>query len=341
LNPRVSFIVAHYNYGPYVGQAIDTLLGQTFQSLEVIVIDDCSTDGSRQVLGRYVENPRVRVVFHEVNQGHIRTYNEGLALADGEFMAIFGADDFALRDDALAHQVAVFDANPGVGFVYGAHTYVDENGVPFQTFEPWNEDYVRDGLEEFRDLAFRNYVPHSGTLVRRACHEELGYYDPALPHAGDWELWLRIAGRYQVGYLAEPLYAYRVHGRNMSIVRHSPQHANGEVMMAINHGFDALPADVPAELRGMRSAAIRQALLATTWGDRSLGRVRRSWEGLLDAARREPGFLMTRTFYSAVARTALLTLVGHKRYQRLSRWREAGAVRGGLVLPSPRAPKAR
>jgi glycosyltransferase involved in cell wall biosynthesis len=335
VNPRVSFIIACYNYGRYVGEAIDTLLAQRFDALEIIAIDDCSTDDSRRVLERYAaDEPRVRVAFHERNQGHIRTYNEGLAMARGEFMAIFGADDFALRDDAVADQVAIFDANPRVGFVYGAHTYVDENGTPFRTFQPWGEDYVRDGLTEFADLAFQNYVPHSGTLVRRACHEAVGDYDPALPHAGDWELWLRIAGRYQVGYVAEPLYAYRVHGRNMSVARYSPQHANGEVVMAIAHGFDALPPDAPAELRGLRSAAIRQALLATTWGDRSLGRVRRSWEGLLDAARREPGLLASRQFYGAAARTALLTLVGHQRYQRLSRWRDA-QPKASFPPPSP------
>jgi glycosyltransferase involved in cell wall biosynthesis len=325
LNPRVSFVIAHYNYGPYIGQAIDTLLEQTFDALEVIVIDDCSSDGSRPVLERYGEDPRVHLVFHEVNQGHIRTYNEGLAIARGELMAIFGADDFALRTDAVARQVEVFDAHPRVGFVYGAHTYVDEHGVAFREFQPWKESYVRPGFEEFRELAFGNYVPHSGTLVRRECHEQLGDYNPALPHAGDWELWLRVASRFDVGYVANALYAYRVHGRNMSIVKHSPGRANGEVMLAINNGFDALPPDTPEDLKALRSAAVRQALLATTWGDRSLGRVRRSWQGLLDAARREPGLLGSRSFYGALTRTALLTAVGHERYQRLSRWREDAA----------------
>jgi glycosyltransferase involved in cell wall biosynthesis len=319
--PRVSYLIASYNYGRYVAQTIDSLLTQTFQDLEVIVIDDCSPDNSREVLQRFATDPRVRLVFHATNQGNIRTYNEALALARGEFMGIVGSDDYALRTDATARQVAVFDAHPRVGFVYSAHTYVDEHSQPFRVFKPWADDYVRDGLAEFRDLAFRNYVPHTGTLVRRAAHDQLGVYDLSLPHAADWELWLRIAGRFQVGYVAEPLYAYRIHGQNMSVARHGPAHANREIKEAVEKGFQALPADAPADLRALRSSAVQHVLMATTWGDRSLGRTRRAWQGLADAAWRAPSLLTTGMFYSAVVRTAMLTALGHQRYQRLATWR--------------------
>src|SRR5215471_8428593 len=269
---RVSFIIASYNYGRFVGQTVESLLAQTFDGLEIIVIDDCSHDDSREVLCQFANEPRVRLVFHEANQGNIRTYNEGLRLARGEFMGVVGSDDFAIPTNAVARQVAIFDTHPDVGFVYSAHTYVDEHSKPFRVFQPFPNDYVRDGLTEFRDLAFRNYVPHTGTLVRRACHDALGVYDQSLPHAGDWELWLRIAGRFDVGYVADPLYAYRIHGRNMSVSRHSPAHANREIKAAIEHGFDALPPSAPADLRALRTAAIQHVLMATTWGDRSLGR---------------------------------------------------------------------
>src|SRR5205814_8516707 len=104
---------------------------------------------------------------------------------------------------------------------------------------------VRDGLTEFRGLAFRNYVPHTGTLVRRRAHDDLGLYDVNLRHAADWELWLRVAGRFDVGYVAESLYAYRIHGGNMSVARHSPAHANREIKEAIEKGFNALPPNAP------------------------------------------------------------------------------------------------
>ena len=319
MDARVSVVVTCYKYGRFVAEAVDSLLGQTFSALEIIVIDDASPDNSADVLrARYADNPRVRLVLHPTNMGHIRSYNEGLSMARGEFMGVLAADDFCLRSDAVARQVAIFDAQPRVGFVYSAYAMVDEHSRPFRSFEPWPADYVRDGFDEFRELLFRNYVPHSGTLVRRSCHDELGLYDTALPHAGDWDMWLRVASRFDVGYVAQPLYAYRVHGSNMSIKRYSPAHENGEVLRAVEKAFAALPASVPADIRDMRSTAIDHALMKTTWGDRSLGRTRRAWHGLLDAAKRRPSLLRKPLFYGHFARQVLLTLVGQKRYERLA-----------------------
>jgi glycosyltransferase involved in cell wall biosynthesis len=331
---RVSLVIANYNYGRYVGEAIESVLAQSFGAIELIVIDDASQDASREVLRRHAGDPRVRLVFHERNQGNIASYNEGLALARGEFLGIVCADDLCLRADAVARQVAVFDAHPDVGFVYSAQIYVDEHGKPFRMFQPWPADYVRAGHAEFADLALRNYVPNTGTLVRRAAHERLGFYDPELPHAGDWELWLRIASRFQVAYLAEPLYAYRIHGRNLSVAGHSPRQANREIALAVRKGFAALPADAPADLRALEPDAVRHSLLATAWGDRSLGRVRRSWIGIADAGLRSPSLLVAPMFYGAVAKITLLTLLGLRRYERLAAWRSGSVATTTSVCQS-------
>jgi glycosyltransferase involved in cell wall biosynthesis len=317
--PRVSFIVASYNYARYVTLAIDSLLNQTFKELEVIVIDDCSPDNSREVLERYRDDPRVRLIFHEQNKGHIYTRNEGLELARGEYVAVMDSDDYCYRDDAVAAHVAVLDDNPDVGFVYSAYELVDENSEPYRRFHPWEHDFVRDGLDEFRELIFRNYIPHTGTLVRRAVLDTVGeHYDPSLPHSADWDLWLRLATRSQVGYLATAYYAYRIHRASMTVSRHSPHQINGEFLNTVLKGFAALPASAPSSVRDLRRPAIQQALLNTTWGDRSHGRTRRAWQGLLSAAWRAPFLLTAPKFHSSLVRLTLLTLVGHRRYERLS-----------------------
>lgn len=319
MQPRVSVVVTCYNYGRFVAEAVDSLLGQTFQELEVIVVDDASPDNSRAVLlERYSDNPRVKLILHEQNQGHIRSYNEGLAMAQGEFMGVLAADDFCLRPDAVARQVAVFDAHPRVGFVFSAYAMVDVESKPFRSFQPFAHDYVRNGFDEFRSLMFANYIPHSGTLVRRSAHAEIGYYDVALPHAGDWDLWLRVASRFDVGYISEQLFAYRVHGTNMSIARYSPAHANREVLLTIQKAFAALPVNTPADIRAQHQTAIHRALLKTTWGDRSLGRIKRAWQGLLDAPQRAPTLLLTPMFYAALVRLLILSVIGHQRYERLA-----------------------
>src|ERR1051326_2787378 len=105
MQPRVTFIVPCYNYAHYVRQAVDSLLEQTFQELEVIVINDASPDNTREVLEHYANDPRVRVIHHQTNMRNIRSYNEGIALARGEFVGLLSADDYCMRADAVARQV--------------------------------------------------------------------------------------------------------------------------------------------------------------------------------------------------------------------------------------------
>src|SRR5438876_12332186 len=117
---RVSFVVTNYNYARFLPQAIDSLLGQSFTDLELIVVDDNSTDNSGEVLDRYAADPRIRIVRHTTNTGSIRAYNEGLQLATGEYIGVFDADDYVLDLDAVARQVATFDSDPSIGLVYTA-----------------------------------------------------------------------------------------------------------------------------------------------------------------------------------------------------------------------------
>ena len=136
MDPRVSFVVPCYNYGWCVSQAIDSLLEQTYKELEVIVVDDGSTDNTPEVLRRYAEHPRVRLIRHQHNMGHIRSYNEGLGLARGRYLGLLSADDFCLRSDAVERQVACFEAHPSVGFVYSSVAFADRHGRPVWVKRP-------------------------------------------------------------------------------------------------------------------------------------------------------------------------------------------------------------
>jgi glycosyltransferase involved in cell wall biosynthesis len=314
MQPRVSFVVPCYNYGRFVAQAVDSLLSQTFEAIEVIVIDDASSDDTAAVLDRYADESRVRVVRHTTNAGHIRTYNEGLALARGEFVGILSADDYCQEPDAVARQVALFDAHQGLGLVFSAYVFVDQQGAVGWVQRPSPADYVRGGLEEFESLLHENYVPASGTLARRRCHDELGVYDSRLPHSADWDLWLRIAARYDVAYIATPLYAYRVHGANMSIAGISPGRANADLALMLQRAFDALPPDASLRLRKKCRAVMQRALLRTCVVDCAQGRPRRGWAGLVDAVWRSPALVAVPQFYGVLARLLMLTVLGHRRY---------------------------
>lgn len=319
--PRVSFIVPSYNYAEFVGCAIDSLASQTYRSLEVIVIDDASSDGTRDVLRRYAEDPRIRIVHHDVNRGHIRSYNEGIALARGELIGLLSADDLCLRTDAVERQVATFDTDPGIGFVYSACAFADEEGSVQWVKRPWPDDYVRSGPEEFCHLVFHNYVPASGTLVRRRCHEMLGGYDVRLPHAGDWDLWLRISTRFSVGYIAEPLYAWRIHHRNMHHQTATVVQATDEHLLTVRKAFDALPASAPPAAHRLRKRALRHAILRGAANECVSGRRARGWRGLWDVTRRFPGSVTAPAYHLLVAKLLMLTLLGYPRCVQIAGWR--------------------
>ncbi|HSR24903.1 MAG TPA: glycosyltransferase [Candidatus Eisenbacteria bacterium] len=325
---RVSFVVTCYNYGRFLGQALDSLLAQTLTDWEATVIDDASTDETGDVLARYAAEPRLRVVRHAGRTGNIRSYNEGLDLAAGRYVGILSADDYLLRPDALERQVAVFESDPEVGLVYSAHAIVQE-GSPVRHVVPWASAAVRPGVEEFRKLMWGNYVLHSGALLRREVERELGPYDPALTHTGDWDMWLRAAARHPVGYVAEPLYAYRIHGSNMFHRGLPPWRETDQVVAAVDRAFACLPPGAPPDLLAARSAVRSHALLQTPWWDLHHGRRRRTWQGFLYALRRRPAMVASVELWRFLPRLLLMTAVGREPYRRatarLERLRCAGA----------------
>lgn len=325
--PRVSLVVTCHNYGRYLAQALDSLVVQTLPSWEAIVIDDASRDETEEVLERYSAEDRIRVVRHSRNLGNIFSYNEGLELALGEFVGVLSADDFVLRPDALERQVTIFDRHPQVGLVYSAHAILQE-GSPLRYVVPWPQDGVHDGLDEFRRLMWGNYILHSGALLRRSVERELGPYEPTLTHTGDWDMWLRATARYDVGYVSEPLYAYRLHDSNMFHRGLTPRQEMEQAAATVERAFARLPGDAPADLVASRPAVRTHALLQTAWFDLYNGRRVRTWQGALHALGRRPRILADREFWRFVPRLALMTVVGREPYRRITDRLEA-TRRGG------------
>ena len=319
--PRVSFVVTSYNYGRYVRQALDSLLNQTLRALEVIVVDDASTDDTPLIIEEYRSEPRVRIVKHAVNIGHIASYNQGLALATGHFIGILSADDFLLRQDAVARQVEMFESDSAVGLVYSAHS-IFEDGVLVRHVVPWPNDGVRSGLDEFRSLIWGNYILHSGTLLRSEVARSIGLYDARLPHAGDWDLWLRAAARCAVAYIAEPLYGYRLHHSNMFHNALPPSRETDQVLVTIDRAFAALARDAPQDIRAIRPAVERHGLLQTPWFDLYNGRRKRTWQGLAYAVRKQPALATSGEFWRFMPRLLIMTVGGRWPYRRLVGWLE-------------------
>jgi hypothetical protein len=215
--PRVSVVIPCYNYGHYIPFCVDSVLAQPGVRVDVLIIDDASPDGSAEVIKRVVaSDSRVRAIYHERNQGHIATYNEGLFQVHGDYVVLLSADDL-LAPGSLARATALMEANPGVGLVYGpavnfaeAPPAPDHGGATSWTI--WRgHDWIRD-----RCRTGRNALLSPEAVMRTSVLHAVGGYQATLPHAGDFDVWMRAARVSDVGYVGGITQAYyRVHSGQM------------------------------------------------------------------------------------------------------------------------------
>jgi len=219
--PVVSVVIPCYNYGRYLSGCVRSVLDQQGPfTIQILVINDMSSDDTAQVADHLAQlNPNVEVIHHAANRGHIATYNEGLLeWARGDYLMLLSADD-ELAAGSLARSVSLMEQNPRIGMVYGRSVILSEDGRlsgppgRFRGYSVWPgpkwlADRCREGV---------NVVPNPGVLVRGSVHRTVGGYDLALPHAGDLEMWLRIAAISDIGYVRGVVQAqYRVHPESMS-----------------------------------------------------------------------------------------------------------------------------
>ncbi|MFO7609550.1 MAG: glycosyltransferase [Candidatus Krumholzibacteriia bacterium] len=215
-SPLVSVVTASYNMGQYVAEAVDSVLAQDYPAVEVIVVDDGSTDDTQAVLARYAGDRRVTVI-HQENRGQTVAKNRGLAATRGELIGFCDADNRWLPGK-LARQVPILLSRPEVGVVYGDLQLIDGEGRPLPP--PGTR---RHSGRITGKLLIDNFVTFNTTLVRAETVRRLGGFDESLRMAIDYDLWLRISLDHEFLYLPEPLVAYRIWGGQMS-------HRTGERM---------------------------------------------------------------------------------------------------------------
>ena len=224
--PLVSVIVPNYNHAPYLGRRLDSVLGQTFGDVEVLLLDDASTDGSRAVLESRASDPRVRLLFNDRNSGSpFCQWNRGVAASGGAYVWVAESDDWA-DERFLERLVPRLEASPAVAFAQCRSQVVDERGRPTGLYAGhidraaagrWEADFTADGRREVAAYLCRdNVVPNASAVVfRRSAFEAVGGADERLRLCGDWLTWARMARTGDVAYAAEPLNYYRAHAANV------------------------------------------------------------------------------------------------------------------------------
>jgi glycosyltransferase involved in cell wall biosynthesis len=201
--PKVSIILPTYNGSAYIHQAIESCLNQTYTDLELIIIDDASTDHTPKIVQSF-SDPRLILVRLDKNQGHIAALNKGFALSRGDFLT-WTSDDNYYALQAISMMVQELTQNKAIDFVYTRYHVVDEAG-----------NILRQGrTEEPAYLDIDNCVGGC-FLYRRKVYEQVGDFHEEAFLAEDYEYWLRVRRKFKMKKLDEILYFYREHPKSLT-----------------------------------------------------------------------------------------------------------------------------
>lgn len=206
--PLVSVVIPCYNQAHFLGDAIQSVLAQTYGKVEVIVVNDGSTDDTAALAARF---PGVRCISQQ-NQGLAAARNTGLAQCRGSLVIFLDADD-RLLPGALETAATVLTADPSLGFVAGYSRFIAHDGVALPTQQP-----VRTADDPYVSLLRRNSIRNPAMVMfRRRVVEEGGGFDSRVDACADYEMYLRISRGYPVAFSGALVAEYRKHGENMSL----------------------------------------------------------------------------------------------------------------------------
>lgn len=251
---RVSVIIPVYNGVRFVAEAVTSVLSQTHQDVEVVIVNDGSPDTSKDVIQPLLRDPRVK--YHEqANGGVANARNTGIRLAAGKYIAFLDQDDL-WHPTKLAQQVDYMEKHPEVALVHSDITFIDAEGQPLPTPEwAWVRGVSGNCLDE---LVAGNRIATLTALVRRNHLDEAGLFRQELAPADDWDMWLRLAARHPFGFIPEKLGCYRLHGSNESRAYLKMQMAETAVIERFSEEHGRLPGVRRGTLRHKRLALYKQ-----------------------------------------------------------------------------------
>lgn len=224
-HPKVSVIVPNYNHAPYLSRRLESIFDQTYSDLEVLILDDASTDESYEIFRRYYSKPRVRIIVNAMNSGAaFPQWNRGISFARGEYVWIAESDDSA-DSRFLETLVPLLDENPGLGLAYCQSRIMNQEGVDVgdslnwtSDLDPkrWKADFINHGKDEIRNyLIYKNTIPNaSAVLTRRSVLKELWPLDTSFQLCGDWMHWGVVLLHTDLAYVANALNYWRLGSSN-------------------------------------------------------------------------------------------------------------------------------
>lgn len=213
--PKASIIIPTYNRDKFIAETIQSVLGQTFKDLEVIVVDDGSIDNTKEIVEKFIKKDgRVRYIYQKNSGRPSIPRNFGFKNSTGDYLAFLDSDDVWLPEK-LEKQILFFEKseNKKLGFLDCRNLIIDENGLEIKN--PYVFPNYHGNV--FRELLKYNFIFTPGSvLIKRNVIDEIGCFDENLISMDDWDIWIRISKKYYFDFIDELLFKYRVHISNIT-----------------------------------------------------------------------------------------------------------------------------
>jgi glycosyltransferase involved in cell wall biosynthesis len=305
-NPRVSAVITAYNSEAYIADAIQSVLNQTQPVDEILVVDDGSSDHTGKIVGQY-KSSGVRYLYQN-NSGASIARNLGIQTATGEFIAFLDADDIWLEEKNRL-QIDYLSSHPQVALVSGFAWRSDA-----LRGKRWLTGQIQKNVKTMRqEILIHNVIGNpSMVMARRSALYEVGLFDSNIRLCMDYDLWIRLATRFEVSVLPEPVIIYRVHPENLS---HTYRWERFYAYWSIAKRY----------IEVSQPALLRWRLLARAWSDFTLHRAIYAIEE--EFPRRRQISYATAAFLiypfespSEKFRTLVRSLMGNETYQRMKRF---------------------
>jgi len=214
-NPKITVLLSVYNDEKYIGESIDSILDQTFKDFELLIVDDCSTDGTVDVIRKYKDS-RIRLVVNKKNVDITRSLNKGLKLARGKYIARLDSDDVSIPK-RLEKQFNFLEDNKDYAAVGSRTEYIDGDG---NHIGYWKQEISAE--EIFYALSYRCCLTSSSMMFNRETVSKIGNYDESSSHAEDYEIFYRISRKHKIYVIPEYLIKYRIRENQRLVINNSP-----------------------------------------------------------------------------------------------------------------------
>ncbi len=212
MSPKISIIIPAYNSEKFIKRTIQSVLNQTYKNFELIIVDDGSTDNTKEIVREFQKkDPKIKYIWEKNSGAPARPKNRGIKRSKGEYIAFLDHDD-EWMPEKLEKQLNLFEKekNLKLGFI-------SSNGLVFNEKE--NKTYehkITKRGEVFQDLLANNFIlSSSSVLAKKEVFKNVGFFDENLKFSDDWEMWIKIAQKYEFDFFDEALFKYYWHGENV------------------------------------------------------------------------------------------------------------------------------